>query len=89
MLANKQEFEPVKVLSEEEFRSGHILGAIDTPLDELQDLAKKHLKKTGTIVVYCASTNATRILLDIGYRKTLDYKGGKKGWPHAGFELEK
>ncbi len=95
MLANKQKFKLVEVLPEEEFRNGHIPGAINLPLDGLQGLARKCLRKTDTIVVYClnyqckASTNAARTLLGMRYTKTLDYKAGKKGWLHAGFELEK
>jgi hypothetical protein len=44
-------------------------------------------------VVYCggyacqASTEAARIL-GMGYRRTLDFKAGKKGWVDANLELE-
>lgn len=95
MSANKEKFKLVEVLAEDEFKSGHILGAINLPLDKLETLAKEHLKKTDTIVVYCASyscqasTKAARKLLDMGYEKTLDFKAGKRGWVHAGLELKK
>lgn len=95
MLANNQKFKLVEVLSEEDYKSGHIPGAISLPLDKLSALAKQHLKKTNSIVVYCAnyqchaSTNAAKTLLKMGYRKTADFKAGKRGWLHAGFELEK
>ena len=95
MKANTEKFKLVEVLEEEEFKKGHIPGAINIPLDKLEVLANIHLKKTDTIIVYCASyvcqasTKAARNLLKMGYRKTLDYKAGKKGWLHTGYELEK
>jgi len=95
MKANNDKFKLVEVLPEEEYKSGHIPGAINLPLANLETLAKQHLKKTDTIIVYCgsyqcqASTNAARTLLSLGFRKTLDYKAGKKGWLHTGLELEK
>jgi rhodanese-related sulfurtransferase len=95
MKANNEKFKIVEVLEQEEFRKGHIPGAINIPLNKLKTLAKSHLKKNDTIVVYCASyacqasTRAARTLLNMGYRKTLDYKAGKKGWLHTGFELER
>lgn len=95
MMANNQKFKLVEVLDRKNFKSGHIPGAINLPLNELELLARKYLKKTDTIVVYCASyvchasTKAAEILLKAGYKKTLDFKGSKKLWIDVGFELEK
>lgn len=95
MKANNDRFKLVEVLSEDNFKEGHIPGAINLPMDKLAVLAKKYLKKTDTIVVYCASyachasTKAAELLLKMGYRKTLDFKASKKGWIDAGLELEK
>jgi rhodanese-related sulfurtransferase len=95
MLENKERFKLVEVLAKEEYYEGHIPRAINIPLDELETLAKQRLKKTDTIVVYCASytchasTKAARKLLDLGYENTFDFKGGKRWWQHAGLELEK
>ena len=94
MIANKKNFKLVEVLAKEEYEQGHIPGALSLPLDELEYLAKKKLKKTDTIVVYCASyscqasTKAARKLFDLGYSRTSDFKGGKRWWRHAGLELE-
>ena len=94
MMTNNQKFKLVEVLDEENFKSGHIPGAINLPIDKLKNLAPKHLKKTDTIVVYCASyachasTGAAEILLKMGYNKTLDFKGSKKLWVDSGLELE-
>ena len=95
MFENKERFKLVEVLAKEEYDKGHIPGAINIPLDELETLAKQKLKKTDTIVVYCASytchasTKAARRLLDLGYQHILDLKGGKRWWQHSGLELEK
>jgi ArsR family transcriptional regulator len=95
MLENKESFKLVEVLGQAEYEKGHIPEAINIPLDELGKLAKQKLKKKETIVVYCASytchasTKAARKLLDLGYERILDFKGGKRWWQHAGLKLEK
>lgn len=95
MIENKENFKLVEVLREDSYNEGHIPGAINIPADMLRGLASKQLDKNDTIVVYCASygchasINAARALLDMGYKKVLDFKAGKKGWVNAGLELEK
>ena len=95
MFENKERFKLVEVLTRAEYDKGHIPKAINIPLDELETLAKQKLRKTDTIVVYCASytchasTKAARRLLDLGYQHILDFKGGKRWWQHSGFELKK
>ena len=69
MQENGENFKLVEVLREDSYNEGHIPGAINIPVDMLQGLASKHLKKTDTIVVYCASygchasINAAKTLL--------------------------
>jgi len=82
-------------VGEDSYKDGHIPNAINIPVDNLEKDASKKLKKTDTIVVYCASyschasTNAAIMLMKIGYKKVLDFKGSKKAWVDAGLELEK
>ncbi len=84
-----------EVLARENYKEGHIPGAINILLDQLKKSAEKYLKKSDTIVVYCASyachasTKTTEILLQMGYKKTFDFKGSKKHWVDSGLELEK
>jgi len=95
MRTNNEKFKLVETLTDFSFKKGHIPGAIDIPIDSIGKLAPKLLKKTDTIVVYCAdytchaSTNAAKMLLGMGYKNVLDFKASKKGWVDAGFELEK
>jgi rhodanese-related sulfurtransferase len=95
MNANEEKFTLVDVLSEESYKEGHIPGAINIPLGNLESLAERYLDRKDTIVVYCgsyscqASTKATKKLLEMGYENTLDFKAGKRGWQHAGLKLKK
>ena len=95
MMTNKEKFKLVEVLDEENYKEGHIPGAINLPLNNLEKLAVKNLKKTDVIVAYCASyhchasTLAAEMLLKMGYKKTVDFKGSKKLWVDSGLELEK
>jgi rhodanese-related sulfurtransferase len=95
MRANNDKFKLVEVLSKDSYKSGHIPGAINIPTEALGKEAPKLLKKDEVIVVYCASyhceasTYAAKILMDLGYKKVLDFKGSKKLWVDSGLELEK
>ena len=94
MTENNEPFKLVEVLHEEAFKKGHIPGAINIAVDELEEKAPRQLKKDDVIIVYCAnyachaSTNAAEKLLGMGYKNVLDYKAGKRGWTLAGLTLE-
>ncbi|MDX1623630.1 MAG: rhodanese-like domain-containing protein [Gemmatimonadota bacterium] len=88
-------FRLIEVLSEEEYRSGHLPGAIHLPVDEIRERAPELLPdEDDTIVVYCrapdcdASPKAVRILEELGYEEVLHYPGGKEGWEEAGYPME-
>ena len=92
---NKEDFTLVEVLEPNQYEDGHIPGAINVPITDLENQAPEKLKKQDLILVYCASytctasTRATRDLLNMGYEKTVDFKAGKAGWQKAGFKLKK
>lgn len=93
MSVNDELFKLVEVLSEDDYKKGHISGAINIPLDKLEEKAPVQLQKNETIVVYCgsyscgASTKAAKKLIEMGYTNVLDFKASKKGWVDAGFPL--
>ena len=68
------------VRSNGEFAGGHIKGAINIPLDQLNNNLNKLKDKTQTIITCCASgmrsASAKNILLSKGYTEV--YNGG--GW---------
>lgn len=83
------------VLSAESYRNGHIKGAANFPVGEINaETAAKRLSKNQNIIVYCgsfmcsASTSAAKKLSGLGY-DVLDYKGGLKEWQEKGNQLVK
>lgn len=94
-IANEEKFKLVEVLAQDYYKQGHIPQAVNIPLEQLSELAKESLKKADEIIVYCssyscqASTKAAKSLLEMGFKNTLDFKGGKRLWTSAGLELER
>ncbi len=77
----------VDVRTEEEFRQGHIEGAILIPDYELDKLAAEKLPdKEATILLYCRSGNrsklAAHLLNGMGYQNVYDF-GGIIDWRYG------
>ena len=69
------------VRSEQEFREGHLFGAINIPLYELYCTAEEILRdKNSTIIAYCQvglrSKKAIEILKKLGYKNLYNIKNG-------------
>lgn len=94
MIKTNKDLKIVDVLSKENYRDEHIKGAISIPLERIEKIAPKLLKKQEQIVVYCASfectasTSAAEKLVSLGFTNVLDYKGGIKDYKEAGLPLE-
>lgn len=78
------------VRTEEEYRAGHIKGAVLLPLDRLEREAEAVLPdKNDEILIYCRSgrrsAEAGIILVGLGYTKVADF-GGILFWP---YDIEK
>jgi rhodanese-related sulfurtransferase len=73
-----------------EYQSGHIIGALLYPLQELEEKTPD-LDKSTDIIVYCGtgarSENASKILLDNGFSRVYDLVGGLDAWKKAGFQV--
>lgn len=69
----------------EEYNEGHIMNAINIPIDDIDTI---NIEKDKTIYIYCASGNrskmATNKLIDMGYTDVYDM-GGINNYP---YELE-
>lgn len=77
----------VDVRTKNEFQTGHIKGAINIPLNALQNQLSK-LKKDKPIITCCASgmrsASAKSMLLSAGF--TMVYNGG--GWQSLQYKLK-
>ena len=77
----------VDVRTEEEFRQGHIEGAILIPDYDLDKLAAEKLPdKEATILLYCRSGNRSKLsanlLIGMGYQNVYDF-GGIIDWRYG------
>lgn len=89
------DFALVEVLSEDQFRSFHLPGAINIPGDQLRGTVPERIPdKDREIVVYCAnpsceaSPRAAKLLSEMGYTNVKDYAGGKEHWKEGGLPVE-
>lgn len=83
----------VETLSREDFAKGHIPGAVNLPVADIEREAPDALSKDDKIIVYCANTEcsasgkAARKLVEMGYPNVTDFEAGKEGWKAEGYEL--
>ena len=79
----------VDVRSPEEFQSGHLDGAINVPVAELEERLAEVGPKDQPVVVYCASgfrsARAARILDGKGFTHVADL-GAMSSWPKPAAE---
>ena len=72
----------IDVRTKEEYESGHIKGAINIPVDDINSI---DIDKNKRIIVYCKSgkrsNNAANILLNKGYKYIYDM-GGINNWQY-------
>ena len=69
------------VRSVQEYKEGHLLGAVNIPLSDLKKRASLLFENNEqTIIVYCQmggrSHRAVKILQNMGYRNVFELKGG-------------
>ena len=94
-IENKEDFRLIEVLLPGLFDEWHIPGAINIPADDMKEIAPGRLKRDEEIIVYCkdlecgASMRAANALLGLGYKKIIDFAGGKKDWIDKGYPIEK
>lgn len=91
MIKRKERITVVDVRRAEDYRAGHIPGAISLPQGRWHTLAG--LSKDRTTVLYCYSQNcklgvaAAVELASAGY-PVIEMEGGFEGWRQSGLEVE-
>jgi rhodanese-related sulfurtransferase len=85
----------VEALGPTYFEHAHLPGARNLPHDQVDELAADVVGDQGAfVVVYCANTpcpnsaQASRRLVQLGYRNVHEYVEGKEDWAAAGLPLE-
>ncbi len=88
-------FTLLEILPEEEYRRGHLPGALSVPPDRVADLVPELVGDRDTeTVLYCANSDcnasrrAAKELEALGYTNVRVYEGGKKDWVDHGLPLE-
>jgi rhodanese-related sulfurtransferase len=85
----------LEVLPEEEYRKGHLPGALSVPLERVADLVPDLVPDRDLeVIVYSAHSEcndgkrAARELEALGYTNVRSYDGGKRDWIDHGMPLE-
>lgn len=85
------------VRTPEEYKEGHVPGAVNIPFDEvpnrLDDILKITVDKNAPIAVYCRSGRrahkALTSLKKSGFHQLFHLEGDMNGWYQAGLKVEK
>jgi len=89
-----EDFVLVDALSPQHYESSHLPGAINLPLEFVDEAEKVLPDRDAEIIVYCMSTDCeasgeeVRELREMGYTNVRHYAEGKQDWIGAGLPVE-
>ena len=94
MLMNREKAVVVDVCSAEEYAAGHISGAKNVPLGELEaKLAGVVKNKANPLILVCASgmrsKRAVAVAKKLGFEKAYSLAGGTAAWREASLPVDK
>ncbi len=93
-IEGEDDFVLVDALSPQHYESSHLPGAVNLPLEFVDEAEKVIPDKSAEIIVYCmnpacaASDEEVRELRGMGYENVRHYAAGKQDWIRAGLPLE-
>jgi rhodanese-related sulfurtransferase len=74
-----------------DFAEGHIPGSISLPLGASFEERSKNLSKGETYILICPtgrrSATATKLMMEQGFEKVYNFKGGITDWLRKGFKV--
>ena len=93
-LINREKAVVIDVCEAEEFAAGHVGGAKNVPLGQLEERLPSIVKNKGVpVVLVCASgaraNRAVAVAKKLGYEKAEALAGGLKAWRDASMPVEK
>jgi rhodanese-related sulfurtransferase len=91
---NREKGVVIDVCGTDEFAQGHVKGAVNVPLDQLESSLEKAVKNKSTpVIMVCAagarSKRAQAIAQKLGYEKVHSLNGGLKAWKEANLPVAK
>lgn len=94
MLMNREKAVVVDVCEPSEFANGHVVGAKNIPLNQLEAKLTGAVKNKSTpVIMVCASgirsNRAVSIAQKLGYEKAVSLSGGMGAWREASLPVEK
>ncbi|MES2942685.1 MAG: rhodanese-like domain-containing protein [Pseudomonadota bacterium] len=93
-LINRERAVVVDVSEADEFAAGHVLGAKNVPLGQLEEKLPSAVKNKGLpLILVCATgaraNRAVAVAKKLGYEQAQALGGGLKAWKEANLPLEK
>ncbi len=93
-LINREKAVVIDVCSKAEFSAGHVVGARNIPLDQLESELPGAVKnKALPLILVCASgmrsNRAVALAKKLGYEKAASLEGGMRAWRVANLPVEK
>jgi rhodanese-related sulfurtransferase len=93
-LINREKAQVVDVSETEEFAAGHIVGARNVPVNDLEQRLPQVVKnKTVPLILVCANgaraKRALAVAKTLGYEKAVVLGGGLRAWKDANLPVEK
>ncbi|MCK8044998.1 MULTISPECIES: rhodanese-like domain-containing protein [Shewanella] len=95
LMINKQDAKVVDVRGKEEFKKGHIVGAINLPLADIKNNQLGNLEnaKASPIIMVCnagmTSSQAAQLMVNHGFENVNNLKGGMGEWQSNNLPVSK